>query len=270
MAVMNNAELHTAWEDAYLAQCQEARVGRLFKGTIHNLNGVVQAFSMQSELFAMMFTEADLLLEEALARVEDEDARQKIIETRELLQKRQKILGQVEEKIQLSKEILKINEDISHAAGEGGVTLRALINNVITFFQAHMFFKHKVHKNITLEADFPVGKHAPALSVILANLVENSIQGMEGNPGQDAVFALRCFDRADRAVIEIEDNGIGVPEQMQEDLFQEFISATPGHPGLGLYQAKKLVTAMGGEIEITRPANPTVFTISLPLNLEKV
>ncbi len=264
---MSPAELLTAWEDAYLAQCQTARVGRFFKGTIHNLNGVVQAFSMQSELFAMMFVKADRLLTEALDCVDNDVARDKITQTIELLQKRQKTLVQVEEKVLLSQEILKNTVDLNLSSVEtGSVTLSPLINNVVSFFQSNMFFKHKVQKNIVVEAEVPFGEKAFGLSVVLANLVENSMEAMEKNIGHEACFALRCFMRDDKVVIEVEDNGVGVPVQLQDTIFQEFVSATPGHHGLGLYLAKKIVTDMGGEIEITGLANPTLFTVILPKN----
>jgi signal transduction histidine kinase len=268
MADMSPAELLTAWEDAYLAQCQTARVGRLFKGTIHNLNGVIQAFSMQSELFAMMFTKVDQLLAEALDSVQDEHGREKISQARQLLQKRQRTLGQVEEKILLSQEILKNNDDLSQLPGEGSsVTLHSLVNNIVSFFHSQMFFKHKVEKNVSVEVELALGAKAFALAVIVANLVENSIEAMEHNPEDKACFALRCFQRDDTVIIEVEDNGIGVPEELQESLFQQFVSATPGHQGLGLYQARKLVAELGGTIELSGPRKPTIFTVSLPKNL---
>jgi signal transduction histidine kinase len=270
MAAMSPVQLVKSWEDAYLAQCQTARVGRLFKGTIHNLNGVVQAFSMQSELFAMMFAKADSLLGEALETVYDENGRDKITQVRELLQKRHKTLEQVEEKILLSQEILKNNEDISQVSGEGcSVSLNSLVSNVVNFFHSHMFFKHKVKKNLSMGIDLFLGEKAFALGVVLANLVENSIQAMEQCPDREACFALRSYGRDDRVIVEVEDNGTGVPEHICESLFQEFVSATSGHQGLGLYQVKKLLTEMGGAIILTSHANPTLFTISLPANVEK-
>ncbi|MEN8257033.1 MAG: ATP-binding protein [Thermodesulfobacteriota bacterium] len=271
MAAMSPKEVLTAWENAYLDQCQTARVGSLFRGTIHNLNGVVQAFSMQSELFAMMFVKADRLLEEALCTVQDDNARDKITQVRELMQKRQRTLEQVEEKILLSQDILKNNDDIRHKYKKGGssATLHSLIEDVVSFFNSHMFFKHKVKKNVSVNADLPLGEKAFAISVVLANILENSIQAMEQNSDVDPCFAIRSFMKNDKVIIEIEDNGIGVPEDIRGALFQEFVSATPGHHGLGLYQAKKLVSDMGGEIEITRLAHPTIFTINMPMNLGK-
>lgn len=86
MVAMTPEQLLAAWEDAYLAQSQNARIGRLFKGTIHNLNGIIQVFSMQSELFDMMFASADELLDEALSLCGEDAAQEKIGQTRALAQ----------------------------------------------------------------------------------------------------------------------------------------------------------------------------------------
>ena len=270
MAAKNPKDLLKAWESAYLDQCQTARVGRLFRGTIHNLNGIVQAFSMQSELFAMMFVKTDRLLDEALNEIQDSTVRDKIIQVREIMQKRQRTLNQVEEKILLSQDILKNNDDIRHNYNEGSsATLQSVINNVVSFFNSHMFFKHKVKKDVRVEADLSLGDKAFAVSVILANILENSIQAMEQNQDEEGFFALRAFIGDDKAIIEIEDNGVGISEEIREKVFEEFVSATSVHHGLGLYQSKKLVGDMGGEIAITSSAHPTILTIQLPVNLGK-
>ena len=46
------------WENAFFKQSYDAAVGRLFRGLIHNLNGALQAVSMQSELMAMMLSQS--------------------------------------------------------------------------------------------------------------------------------------------------------------------------------------------------------------------
>ncbi len=270
MAAMNPDELLTAWENAYLDQCQTARVGSLFRGTIHNLNGIVQAFSMQSELFAMMFVKTDRLLDEALNEVQDSTVRDKILQVREIMQKRQRTLEQVEEKILLSQDILKNNDDIRHNYNEGSsATLQSIVDNVVSFFNSHMFFKHKVKKEVSVNADLSLGDKAFAMSVVLANVVENSIQAMEQNVDEEARFVIRAGMRDDTVLIEIEDNGIGIPEEIREKVFEEFTTATANHHGLGLYQAKKLVGEMGGEIEITSPVFFFFFFFFFPVGLGK-
>lgn len=271
MSTKSPAELMTAWEDAYLSQCHTARVGRLFKGTIHNLNGVIQAFSMQAELFALMFVKADRLLGEALEAGADEAGRDRIIQVRELLQKRQKNLEQVEEKILLSQEMLRNNEDLSQMTGDGcSVSLNGLLDNVLSFFHSHMFFKHKVRKDVRRDVEVCLGARSSAVAFALATLVENSIEALLLNTGHEACFGLRSLGRDGSIVIEVEDNGVGVPESLRQSLFQEFVTDKEGHAGVGLYQARKLLAGIGGQLVLSSPADPTLFTITLPTQAEKV
>ena len=47
------------WESAYAEQMHDAALGKLFRGIVHNLNGLLQAFSMQAELLELMFQQAE-------------------------------------------------------------------------------------------------------------------------------------------------------------------------------------------------------------------
>ena len=53
-----------AWEEAFVAYGLDAAVGRRFRGLTHNLNGVAQAFSMQTELLGMFFSRAGEILQQ--------------------------------------------------------------------------------------------------------------------------------------------------------------------------------------------------------------
>ncbi len=265
MVAMTPEQLLAAWEDAYLAQSQNARIGRLFKGTIHNLNGIIQVFSMQSELFDMMFASADELLDEALSLCGEDAAQEKIGQTRALLHKRHQTLAQVEEKIVHAQQILKNNDEFFVSTSEGGlVSLQSLVDNVVSFFTSQMFFKHKVEKDVRVDADLSIGRHGLALTIALANLIENSIEAMERHTAQSGFFALRCFLQDNRLIMEVEDNGVGVPESIQADLFQPFVAAGPGHAGLGLYLARRVLADLGATVAMSRASQPTIFTITLP------
>jgi signal transduction histidine kinase len=86
--------------------------------------------------------------------------------------------------------------------------------------------------------------------------------------GSKVILSLARLD--DRAIIEVQDSGIGIPEQDQPRLFESFHRASnvenrPG-TGLGLAIVKKSVELHGGEIGFTsRIGAGTRFTVSLPL-----
>jgi len=71
-------------------------------------------------------------------------------------------------------------------------------------------------------------------------------------------------------IIRVRDYGIGVPKDMEERIFQPFFRTekstriSPVGIGIGLTVARKIVRQHGGELRLTRNADPTEFSIYLP------
>ena len=64
----------------------------------------------------------------------------------------------------------------------------------------------------------------------------------------------------------IADKGVGMDgDFVRNRLFQPFASTKPGGFGIGAFEARSLITAMGGRISVdSRPGRGTTFTITLP------
>ncbi|MDJ0962324.1 MAG: HAMP domain-containing sensor histidine kinase [Acidimicrobiia bacterium] len=72
-------------------------------------------------------------------------------------------------------------------------------------------------------------------------------------------------------VIDVQDDGRGVPKEMVPRLFTRFVHAdghavTSGSVGLGLAVAERLATAMGGSLDYARRGRWTTFTVTLPIS----
>jgi signal transduction histidine kinase len=96
---------------------------------------------------------------------------------------------------------------------------------------------------------------------VFSNLGQNALQA---GATRVAVNARRADSHL---VIEVTDNGPGLPPRARENLFQPFAaSARPGGSGLGLAIARDLMHAHGGDIRLTRSdAEGTVFELELPV-----
>ncbi len=103
-----------------------------------------------------------------------------------------------------------------------------------------------------------------ALQQVLLNLITNAADAVrEREHPKIAVSSSRSDNGTVR--IEVEDNGCGIPEDKQRDLFRPFYTTKPTGTGLGLVIVKKMITRMNGTIEIeSRKDSGTVVTISLP------
>jgi PAS domain S-box-containing protein len=125
---------------------------------------------------------------------------------------------------------------------------------------------------LVLEAE-PVSKCAgdpDRLAQLFDNLLSNALKYTPPN----GRVSVRLRRYGDRAIVEVEDSGIGIAPQEQERLFERFFRASgaverviPG-VGVGLTIARAIVEAHGGDIAVTsREGAGTTFTVTLPLRI---
>jgi PAS domain S-box-containing protein len=145
------------------------------------------------------------------------------------------------------------------------LNLSELCNKVVSEFRIAQGKQHV----ITLDDRFDRAEaymDERLLRHILNNLLSNAVK--YSPPGSEVTLSLAR--REDQAAIEIQDRGIGIPEEDQPRMFESFHRASnvenrPG-TGLGLAIVKKAVELHGGEISLTSAVGSgTRFTVMLPL-----
>ncbi len=107
---------------------------------------------------------------------------------------------------------------------------------------------------------------ASTLRSALTHLVSNAVEA--SRPGQTVI--LKSAAEAGKLVIEIADQGPGMtPEFVQNDLFRPLHTTKAGGHGIGAYQARELICAAGGELEVvSSPGAGTTMRVVLPLASE--
>ncbi|MGF1449236.1 MAG: ATP-binding protein [Opitutales bacterium] len=99
---------------------------------------------------------------------------------------------------------------------------------------------------------------------VLQNLVGNAIDSIPAE--RSGHIRVLLTGRGDEAVLEVSDNGVGIPEEIRDSLFEPFVTMgkTRG-TGLGTAIAKSLVEAHGGRIEFQSEVGlGTTFTVRVP------
>ncbi|MEM9237259.1 MAG: ATP-binding protein [Verrucomicrobiota bacterium] len=103
------------------------------------------------------------------------------------------------------------------------------------------------------------------LQQVWTNLLSNAIQAV-GHPGR--VKVTTSSPRPDWQRIEIEDNGGGIPEEIQDRLFEARFTTRSGRVefglGLGLPISRNIIRQHGGDIRFESAPGRTVFTVDLP------
>lgn len=104
------------------------------------------------------------------------------------------------------------------------------------------------------------------------NLVRNAVAALEGHGTltlrSRAVTNFTIGDTRHRviATIEIEDDGPGIPAELQDSVFYPLVTSRPEGTGLGLPAAQELLSRHGGLIEFESRPGRTVFFVRIPLD----
>jgi len=134
----------------------------------------------------------------------------------------------------------------------------------------------EVGKGVKIERDYDPG--LPQISLdrdqlvqALLNLVQNAATALDGQ-GPITVrsravtnFTIGNTHHRVIASIEIEDDGPGIPMELQGSVFYPLVTGNPQGTGLGLPTAQELVSRHGGLIEFDSRPGRTVFYVRIPL-----
>ncbi|AKQ67057.1 sensor histidine kinase [Myxococcus hansupus] len=122
-----------------------------------------------------------------------------------------------------------------------------------------------IHNNVPPGMD-PPWVDRELLRKVLINLVQNAVEAMpQGRVGRVEVSAEDGGGGA--FILRVSDNGMGIPESMQERIFEPLFSTKPAGTGLGLSVVASTVRQHGGTLRVeSREGEGSSFTLCLPSN----
>ncbi len=103
------------------------------------------------------------------------------------------------------------------------------------------------------------------LHQVLVNLVQNAVDAVADTDNSE-IF-IRCWRSDDDVLIEVVDNGAGLPLQNMDKIFEPFFTTKPigQGTGLGLYVSYGIAQKLGGDLTATNQLpNGAVFTLRIP------
>jgi signal transduction histidine kinase len=127
---------------------------------------------------------------------------------------------------------------------------------------------HKLKRGVTVQRDyqripFLVNSFGSELNQVWTNIIDNAIDAM-GGQGE---LRVRTYREDACVVVEIADNGAGIPDKVLPHIFEPFFT-TKGvgqGTGLGLDTASRIVRKHRGQIQVNSKPGETRFQIWLPL-----
>ncbi|MFL5321068.1 MAG: ATP-binding protein [Myxococcaceae bacterium] len=148
----------------------------------------------------------------------------------------------------------------------GLVDLQHLAERCLTL--THNETKHRTQ----LVTDFGhtplVNGNEGQLGQVMVQLVVNAVHALEGRPPERNQIVVRTGVAPDgRAVLEVQDNGVGIAADSQQRIFEPFFTTRPigSAIGMGLTVCRNVVEAHGGEILVSSlPGVGATFRVLLP------
>ncbi len=132
-----------------------------------------------------------------------------------------------------------------------------------------VILRHKLKEGVEVQRQFDPGlpriqAYGSELNQVWTNLIDNAIDAMGGK----GLIILRTFLEGTSAVVEVEDNGPGIPDEVQSRLFSPFFTTKPvgKGTGLGLNISYNIVHKHGGDIRVFSRPGGTRFQVRLPVN----
>jgi len=111
-----------------------------------------------------------------------------------------------------------------------------------------------------VDSDLQIEADDQLLRQVLFNLMLNAVQAVE--TGGRVAVSLRRVEGTDQVIIEVRDDGPGVPVEQRQEIFKPYVTMHQNGTGLGLAIVHQIVSAHGWEIECTaQEPRGAVFTL---------
>jgi len=160
--------------------------------------------------------------------------------------------------------------DFSRPKGKtkANVVLNTLVEETLFLLKHHQRFKRLSLIRDLDPSDPATTGNAEQLTQVLIALMLNAMDAMDERRGKLTVRTGRNPQQTDEVVVEIEDNGVGIPRADQAKIFEPFYTTKPPGrgTGLGLSICYGIVEDHRGRIEVdSQPGRGSTFRIFLPV-----
>ena len=244
-----------------------ASLGRLLAGVAHELNNPISFVYSNAHALGRYATK----FETYFAEVQKGASRQDLIALRQEL-KLDRELANLREAIKGSQDgaerVRDIVEDLRRLSSDGtGEMLSFDLAETVRIAASWVKRGTKKPVALVMNADQPVLVRGRAghLQQVVMNLVQNAFDALEGRDDGRITLSVRVQGRT--AVLDVTDNGPGVPESLRTAIFDPFFTTKPvgRGTGLGLSISLKIAEEHGGSLTCCDGPQGACFRLTLPM-----
>jgi|HubBroStandDraft_5_1064220.scaffolds.fasta_scaffold02753_2 signal transduction histidine kinase len=176
-----------------------------------------------------------------------------------------RLLGEIENGSKRISELVRSIKEYSYMdqAPEQEVDIHQGLESTLTMMN------HVLKHGIDVERDYdkslpPICARGSELNQVWTNLIDNAASAMHGK----GELRIRTARENDRVLVEIRDNGLGIPPEIQTRIFEPFFTTKPvgEGTGLGLDMVRRIISTHHGDIVVQSKPGDTRFQIRLPIS----
>lgn len=136
-----------------------------------------------------------------------------------------------------------------------------------------VMLRHKLKEGIDVKREYAdslpnIQAYGSELNQVWTNIIDNAIDAMKGQ----GEIIIKTRQDGEWVIVELEDNGPGIPKDIQEKIFSPFFTtkAVGKGTGLGLNISYKIIEKHSGDVKVFSKPGKTRFQVSLPIDFQQV
>ncbi len=246
-----------------------ASLGKMTSGIAHEIKNpvyiVVNSMSLIRELL-------DELVDDIPEEVKKDVDTELVAEIKDLCNRSEKSCDRVGNIINSMLSLSRGSDDSRENTDVG-----ELVKSAVEFAYEAFKSKNQFACNLRFNADLKMDRipiYKTELSRAVINIVDNALYSMKRNSlnvndEYKAILTVDIHKESEEVVIEINDNGEGIPEEVKKSIFNPFFTTKPAGDGtgLGMSMTYDIIKKHGGNIELeSELGSGAKFKISIPIS----
>lgn len=237
-----------------------ASIGMLAAGVAHEINNPASFVLANTEALMgiLRLMEDKLKADPAAAR--KLGLREILFEAMTIVQESKEGMARIHRMVRDLHSFSRVDDDATALTD-----VNAALESSLTMLRNELRYRAVVERD--LRATFPVRASAARLGQVFLNLIINGAHALsDGALARNRLY-VRSFNDGEQVVVEVQDNGAGIPADVMPRIFESFFTTKPAGlgTGLGLPISREIVRSVGGELTAESEAGRgALFRVRLP------
>jgi nitrogen fixation/metabolism regulation signal transduction histidine kinase len=143
------------------------------------------------------------------------------------------------------------------------LTVEDLLNRITTLIR-HELISRGIRLTVTIHANVQtLNADEKLVEQVLLNLISNAVFAVQDSSEPEIQLLAKVYQ--DQLLLEVHDNGTGIPEDMLGSIFVPFFTTKEEGSGIGLSLSRQIMRVHGGSIAVRSKPGETVFTLRFPM-----